>query len=259
MKTFLILTIVQTISLFSYGFILPLDLILEKNVATSGSQIFVVEQDVFLKEGLREVVIHESWQIEGDKNLRLTATGLGELKDAVKIVAIYNGKTRTSMIGKNSVTHAAPADFFEKFLSIRSVHSFKNYLTDLSIDPTVRLSRADGSIAFAIGLPSPLGTLKSQLWLQQDNFQIRKIRFPSEAEVTFSDFTEVSPKLTYPKTKKIEWSGKTAIIKVKSIADKTKIPISNFYPQNVETPSELLVSNKNTMGALIEDFYTRFR
>lgn len=259
MKTFLTLTIVQTISLFSYGFILPLDLILEKNVATSGNQIFAVEQDVFLKEGIREVVIHESWQIEGDKNLRLTATGLGELKDVIKIVAIYNGKTRTSVIGKNRVTHPAPADFFEKFLSVRSLHSFKNYLADLSVDPTVRLSRADGSIAFAVGLPSPIGALKSQMWFQQDNFQVRKIRFPSEAEVTFSDFAEVSPKLIYPKLKKIEWSGKTATIKVKSIVDKTKIPISNFYPQNVETPSELLVSNKNTLGALIEDFYTRFR
>jgi hypothetical protein len=259
MKTFLTLTIVQTISLFSYGFILPLDLILEKNVATSGNQIFSVEQDVFLKEGMREVAIHESWQVEGDKNLRLTATGLGELKDVVKIVAIYNGKTRTSMIGKNRVTHPAPVDFFEKFLSVRSVHSFKTYLNELSIDPSVRFSRADGSITYAIGQASPVGSLKPQMWFQQDNFQVRKIRFPSEAEATFSDFAEVSPKLIYPKMKKIEWSGKTAIIKVKSIVDKTKIPISNFYPQNVETPSELLVSNKNTMGALIEDFYTRFR
>lgn len=259
MKTFLTLTIVQTISLFSYGFILPLDLILEKNVATSGNQILLVEQDVFLKEGLHEVVIRESWQIEGDKNLRLTATGLGELKDSVKIVAIYNGKTRTTMIGKNRVTHPAPTDFFEKLLSVRSLHSFKTYLSDYSIDPSVRLSRADGSISFAVGQPSPIGSLKPQLWFQQDNFQIRKIRFPSESEITFSDFATVSPKLTYPKLKKIEWSGKTAIIKVKNIVDKTKIPISNFYPQNIETPSELVVSRKNGMGALIEDFYTRFR
>lgn len=259
MKTFLTLTIVQTISLFSYGFILPLDLILEKNVATSGNQIFAVEQDVFLKDGIREVAIHESWQIEGDKNLRLTATGLGELKDVVKFVAIYNGKTRTTMVGKNRVTNPAPTDFFEKFLSVRSVHSFKTYLAELAVDPNVRFSRADGSIAFAIGSASPVGSLKSQIWFQQDNFQVRKIRFPSESEATFSDFSEVNPKLVYPKTKKIEWSGKTATIKVKSVVDKTKIPISNFYPQNIDIPSEILVSNKNSTGALIEDFYTRFR
>lgn len=259
MKTFLILTIVQTFSLFSYGFILPLDLILEKNVASSGSQIVVVEQDVILKDGLQEVVVRETWQIEGDKNLRLTATGVGELKDALKIHAIYNGKTRTTMIGKNRMTDAAPGDFFERYLSVRSIHSFKNYLNDLGINPVVRMSRADGSIAFAVGQASQGSSLKPQMWFQQDNFQLRKIRFPSETEITFSDFITVNPRLVYPKTKKIEWAGKSAVIKVKNISDKTKIPISNFYPQNMDVPSELLVSNKNRMGAIIEDFYKRFR
>lgn len=259
MKTFLTLTIVQTISLFSYGFVLPLDLILEKNVATSGNQIIAVEQDVFLKEGLQEAVIHESWQIEGDKNLRLTATGTGVFKDAIRFVAIYNGKTRTILIGKNRVTEAAPADFFEKFLSVRSTHSFKNYLSEMTIDPVVRMSRADGSIAFAIGQASPVGSMKPQMWFQQDNFELRKVRFPSEAEATFSDFTTIHPRLVYPKTKKVDWAGRTAMIRVKSISDKTKIPLSNFYPQNIETPSEMMISNKSNLGALVEDFYKRFR
>lgn len=259
MKTFLTLTIVQTISLFSYGFILPVDFILEKNIASSGNQIIALEQDVFFKDGLQDFVIHESWQIEGDKNLKLTAIGLGRLKDAVRIVNLYNGKNRTSLSGKNRITEFVSADFFEKFLSIRSMSSFKGYLSDLTIDPTVRLSRADGAIALAIGQPSAQGALKPQMWFQQDSFELRRIRFPSEADVSFGDYTTVSPKLTYPKIKKIEWAGKSVTIKVKSVTDKTKIPISNFYPQNLDTPSEFLLSNKSSIGQMIEEFYKRFR
>ncbi len=259
MKTFLILTIVQTISLFSYGFILPLDVILEKNILINGSQIIAIEQDVIFKDGGQELVIHESWLIEGDKNLKLVATGVGELKDAVKIVAIYNGKARTTQVGKSRVTDAVAPDFFERYLSVRALGSYKNYLSELGVAPQVRLSRADGAIAFAIGQPSAPSALKPQLWFLQDSFQLRKMRFTSGAEISFTDFAVVNPKLDYPKTKKIEWSGKSVTIKIKSINDKPKVAITQFYPQNVDVPSELVVSNKGALGQLIEDFYKRFR
>ncbi len=250
---------VQTFSLFSYGFILPLDLILEKNVAINGTQIIAIEQDIFFKEGIQELGIHESWLIEGDKNLKLVATGLGELKDSVKVVAVYNGKSRTTMVGKNRITDLAAPDFFERYLSVRAVASYKNYLSELGVEPTVRLSRADGGIAFAVGQPSTATSRKPQLWFLQDSFQLRKMRLPSEAEVSFSDFVTVNPKLDYPKKKVVEWAGKSVTIKVKSINDKPKVNISQFYPQNLDMPSELLVSSKGPLGALIEDFYKRFR
>jgi hypothetical protein len=259
MKTFLILTIVQTISLFSYGFILPLDLILQKNVSANGNQVISVEQDVFFKDGAQELAIHESWLIEGDKNLKMTATGLGELKDSLKIVALYNGKNRTIVVGKNRQTEVVGPDFFEKYLSIRSVDSYKTYLTELHITPSVRLSRASGAIAFAIGEPSTPNALKPQFWIQQDNFHLNKIRLPSAAEVAFDDYLTIGTQLNYPKTKRLNWAGKSVLIKVKSVNDKAKVPASTFYAQNLDTPSELLISNKNTMGLMIEEFYKRFR
>ncbi len=258
MKTLLLLTLVQTFSLFSYGFILPLDLILEKNIALSGQKIISVEQDVYFKDGLQEVAVHESWLIEGDKNLKLTATGLGELKDIVKIMAVYNGKNRTTLVGKNKLTEIVGRDFFERYLSIRSIDSYKMYLNELTINPNVRLSRANGVIAFAVGDMST-EILKPQIWIGQDSFQIQKIRLPSEAEVVFDDYAVINTSLTYPKTKKLDWAGKTVVIKVRSISDKTKVSAETFYPRSLETPSEIFVSNKNSMGLMIEEFYKRFR
>ncbi len=259
MKTFFILTIVQTISLFSYGFILPLDLILEKNVAINGTRVVSVEQDVYFKDGSQELAIHESWLIEGDKNLKLTATGLGELKDAVRIVALYNGKNRTTVVGKNKVTDVVGRDFFERYLAIRSLESFKNYLNELTISSNVRLARSNGAISFAIGEPSSATLLKPQAWFKQDTFQLSKIRFPSEAEISFSDYLVTNNQLNYPKTKILDWAGKSVVIKVRSVNDRVKVSSSVFYAQNLDSPSELLISNKNSAGLMVEEFYKRFR
>lgn len=258
MKTFFALTIVQLFVQYSYGFVPPLEMLLKKNVNLSGSKIISVEQDLFFKEGSSEATIHESWIIEGDKNLKLIATASGDLKDFFKIVAVYNGKYRSVLIGKNKSTDFYGKDFFEKYLSVRSADSFKNYLKDLQIAPSVRLSRANGTISYAVGEPSA-ETLKPQIWIKQDSFELQKIRLPSEAEITLEDQTNVSPLLSYPKTKKVEWAGKTVLIKVRSITDKTKFKLSDFYPQNLDQPTEVHLANKTPLSQTIEEFYKRFR
>ena len=55
------------------AYILPLDTIMEKNIAQSGRRIISVDQDVIFRNGISELVVKENWLIEGDKNLILTA------------------------------------------------------------------------------------------------------------------------------------------------------------------------------------------
>ncbi len=258
MKTVMVLTIVQWFCNFSYGFILPLETVLSKTVALSGNQIFSVEQDVLFKFGAEDFVIRETWLIEGDKNLQLTAVGLGTLKDSFRMITIYNGKSKTTLFGKTKQTQLTNSDFFEKYLSVRSAESFKNYLNLLSIQPAVRLSRASGASAFAIGEISPPETSKPQLWIDQDSFQVRKLRFLSQSEVSFEDY-ETFGKLPYPKTKKVSWGEHTATIKVRQVTTKVKANLASFYPQNLDQPSEVLLTSKGDVGLVIEDFYKRFR
>ncbi len=259
MKTFFALTLVQLFLSFSYGFVLPLDTILKKHVVLNGSKIIALEQDVFFKESGLEAVIHETWLIEGDKNLKLIATGTGDLKDSFKIVALYNGKYRSILIGKNRVTDLVANDFFERYLSVRSADSFKSYLQSLQIQPQVRLSRAEGAVAYAVGMASTPEALNPQAWFKQDSFELVKLRLPSEAEVSLEDFIAISPQLTYPKTKKIEWAGKSALIKVRQISDKNKYKLTDFYPQNLSQPTDVAFLQKSPLHTTIEDFYKRFR
>jgi len=257
MKIALILTIVLAIQSFSYGFVIPLQTAMKKSVALTGNQIFSVDQDVIFKSETEDVVIKENWLIEGDKNLILTATGQGAMKDSFKAVIVYNSKNKTSIIGKNRVTEVVNSDFFERYLSIRSVASFANYLNDLGIAKAIRLSRVGGAPGLAIGEPST-NVLKPQIWLDQETFQIRKIRFPSETEITFDDYAQYD-KIWYPRLKTVNWGHQSATIRVRQVSTKVKANLTNFYPQKLDQPTEINLANKGQIGLTIQEFYTRFR
>lgn len=261
MKTFTLLTVmtlVQFISSLAGAYILPLENILQKNAALAGAGILSVEQDVHFTEAGKTYTVHETWLIEGDRNLRLTARGLGELKDAVNLTYLYNGKNRTQKTGTNRQTKVAGADFYEKFLGIKSKDSYPAYLKELGISEQVRLSRAGGHVCFAVGDMSPSMTqLNPQIWFEQDSFRLAKIRFSSQAEVDFTDYEERNG-VHYPKKKQIEFNGQTVSVNVTKFGPSTS-SLRDFYPETVEAASILNTSAVGTVGAQVEAFYTRFR
>lgn len=257
-----LMTIVLTGAIFLpnqvSAFILPLETIIEKNIAQTGRRILSIDQDVVFKNGIYEIVIKENWLIEGDKNLILTATGTGLLKE-LKINFLYNNKTKTYIVGQKfseSVSH----EFFERYLSLRSANSFKSMLQDLNIKPEVRLSRADGAVAFAIGEPSSDGRLNPQVWIDQDFFRTRKIRTTYESEITLSDYgSYFNDQVSYPKFKKIEWAGHNVTIRVKSVTIKQGASLALFYPSKLDKPTNINLTNAGTLAWEIEEFYKRFR
>lgn len=238
---------------------MPLETVVKKTVALSGNQIFTVEQDVIFKFGAEDFVIRETWLIEGDKNLKLTAVGVGSLKDMFRLVTIYNSKSKTTLYGKTKQTELTNSDFFERYLTVRSPDSFKNYLSLLSIPASIRLSRAGGATAFAIGEPSTPDIGKPHVWIDQDTFQLRKLRFLSESEVSLEDYAMYGKGFRHPKTKKIAWGEQNVLIKVRGVSTKTNATLSSFYPQNLDQPSEITLASKGNVGLVIQDFYKRFR
>lgn len=256
MKTFALTTIVQLFSFFSHAYILPLDTILTKAASTAGTSIIAVEQNVIFRSGAEEFVIKEEWLIEGDRNLKLNASGTGALKDVFRAQYLYNNKTRTQVVGKNRQSVAAGNDFFEKYLAIKSRDSYITYLRDLGISQKVRLSRAGGSISFAIGDASS-EMLRPQFWIDQDFFRLMKIRLPSEAEVDFSDYRNLGT-AHYPFTKEIRWADKSVLIKVVRVDTKPRASIQDFYPETVSSPTDIQAARQSA-GSVIEEFYQRFR
>ena len=156
-------------------------------------------------------------------------------------------------------------DFFQRYLFIRSQGSFLGYLKELNIPASdqsaIKLSRADGVIAFLIGQPSEQN-LNPQVWIGQDDFVVRKIRTPSAAEISLSQITNFPNDVFVAKAQTITWQNTQPItvqIKLKKIDVNAGGSISNFYPQNIESPSEITFANKTPLTAVMEEFYSRFR
>ena len=82
---------------------------------------------------------------------------------------------------------------------------------------------------------------------------------PSEAEVEFSEYVEYGA-AQYPNTKVVTWAAdKSAVIKVVKYSAKTGATIKSFYPEVIDSPSEINLSSKGALGTKIEEFYKRFR
>lgn len=260
MKTLVFLTLVQLFSVVSTAYVLPLEIILQKNAVLAGTSIISVEQDVTFKDPYKSVVVKETWLIEGDRNLRLSAKGTGELRDLISIAAVYNNKSKTLISGKSRVSHAAGEDFFEKYLAIKSKDSFMVYLKELGISQNVRLSRAAGAICFAVGEPATgaIPNNNPEVWFDQDSFRLSKMRFPNNAEVEFSNWG-IYGKVHYPKKKVITWDDKTVVVTVTKVSTKSGNGIKSFYPESLDQASEVNLARLGPLGLTIEEFYKRFR
>lgn len=252
------MTLVQFSAVTSAAYILPLDYILKNSAGLAGNSIISIEQEVTFKDGPKTYTVKETWLIEGDRNLKLTARGTGELKDAVNISYLYNNKNRTFLAGQSKQVKPAGADFFEKFPVIKSKDSYAAYLKEFEIGDTVRLSRAAGGVAFAVGNISTPSDLSAHFWFDQSSFRLSKIRFPSDAEVEFSDYT-IKDKIHYPRLKTVTWGGKSISIKVTKINTKPGANIKSFYPESIDQASQIAVSNFGLAGSALDEFYSRFR
>lgn len=261
--TLAFLTLVEVFSAPARAYILPLDTVITKAVEQNGTAIISVEQNVVFKDQGQEYIVYEKWLIEGDKNLKLTAKGIGPLKDLVNIHYIYNSKKRTEVSGKNRVSKDVSTEFFERLLAIKTVDSFRNHLKENGISQNIRLSRAAGSVSFAIGDASTAELRTPQIWIDQNLFHMNKVRFLTAADVEFTDYKDYGKETNsfqYPNTKIVNWDGsKTAEIHVLQVQIKSDASIKNFYPDTLDIPSEITLTEKGEVGKKIEDFYKRFR
>ena len=262
-KTIVCLILIQSALVQAY--VPEISFVLKKASGTTGRKIIQIEQEVTFKVGEEEAKVDETWLIEGDKNLKLTAVGKNFYKDGIKLNYLYNGKNKTFLIGKNKIVNPVSLDFFQRYLFIRSQNSFMNYLKDLNIpakdSSNIKLSRADGVISFLIGQPSEQN-LNPQVWIGQDDFVIRKIRSPSAAEISLSQITSFPKDIFIAKSQTITWQNTEPVsvqIKIKKIDMNAGGSITAFYPQNLDLPSEITFANKTPLTAVIEEFYSRFR
>lgn len=252
-----VLTFLSPLKVWSY--VLPLDFVVKQTISKTGRIPIAIEQEVIFRTDTSSAKVNESWLIEGDRNLKLSAQGVEALKENIRINALYNSKNKTTVLGKNKQLNAVPPEFFQRLLFIRSADAFNAYLQELKISSQVRLSRADGRVCVTIGEPSSAEKASAQIWIDQDEFFIRKIKFSSGATLELSDYTKITQDFYLAKSQKMTWGQFSAEIKVKSFSYKTPISLTQFNPQNFDQNSEINFPEANKLSLMINEFYARFR
>lgn len=240
------------------AYIPQMDFILKKATSQTGRKIFNVEQEVTIQVGSEEAKFNEVWTVEGDRNLKVSAEAQGLYKDSFHFNGLYNNKNKTMIVNQNKTSTPIGEDFYLKMLYARSKDSFLNYLNEMHIPHSVRLSRAGGVVCFAFGQPSG-EKLNPHVWIGQEDFGLRKIRTTSGAEIIFNDMATLAQGLTGPKTHIIQWPGVTVTVRVKKVTQNNRDGLSSFYPQNFNQSTQMNFVNKSPLTQAIESFYSRFR
>lgn len=280
MKTF-VFGLLILLPLISSAYILPTRTILQKTAENAGSGAYAIEQEVSFQNGAETLNLKETWVIENDRTMRLTVSGTKEQQNTIKFQFLYSGGQRYRLVDGSRKNENISEDFLEKFFNFRSSEIFANSLVhykiipagafnkkpggrtsaDFKYDPEkwVRLSRVGGVVSYAFGNPAEPESATPGLWIEQDQFVVRKVRLPSQVEVTAENYNMFSKGLHYPRNRTIRWGTNTANIRVISAAARPNLAPTLFQPTSLDINQKVDGLNELPAKDAILEFYSRFR
>lgn len=256
--------------------------ILDKVSDNAGSGAYQIEQDVVFPGSQENLTLREIWMIESDGLMKLTVTGPKELQDAIKMQFLYNGGQRSTLTARGRQNSRLGEDFIERYFHFRTRDSLARALVQDKIlpsnipapkplraskdfvyvpEPFTRLSRIGGVVTYQIGkAPSSDKDTNPALWVEQDVFHIRKLRLPSQAEVSADNYANYARSLALPKSRAVRWNQKSVQINLVRVTQQKTGKGAAFYQASASDISSRLGGIKDSETAkTVEEFYQRFR
>ena len=180
-----------------------------------GRGAYQIEQDVTFRKDNDVLVIKETWSVLNENNMRVTLEGRGALKGLAQGTIVYEGGARAAAEPGQPVRSARLGDeWLEPLFHFRFSKWFRNRLVALKVAPAeslddrpalsaegdpgytrpgfLRLSRAGGGIAYAIGIPPEVSVNAPTLWVEQDDFVVRKFRNANQVVIHADDYFKES-------------------------------------------------------------------
>ncbi|QDK39452.1 hypothetical protein [Bdellovibrio sp. NC01] len=265
------------------AYIMPTRTILQKTSENAGSGIYAIEQEVQFANGEDTLHLKETWLIDSDRTMRLTVTGGKDLQNTFKIQFVYAGGQRHSMIGNSKKADRISDDFLEKFLNFRSPEVFATSLAHYKMIPTtafnkkpmpktaaeikyepeswVRYSRTGGVPNYALGIATPVGQDANNpgIWIEQDQFVVRKVRLPSQVEMTADNYNQFAKGLYYPRARTVRWGNNTVNIRLISVSARPNTAANLFQPSSIDSNLNLSGIEKLPAKDAVIEFYSRYR
>ncbi|MFN7453068.1 MAG: hypothetical protein ACK5RO_00260 [Pseudobdellovibrionaceae bacterium] len=256
------------------AYVPPAHFIFDKLSKTAGTGIYQIEQEVTFTSGADSVLLKETWMIESDLSMKLQVTGVKELSEQISFFVSYAGAQRTQ---SGEPARRITEEFFERYFFIRSpdawmtssvsskilpaaatvkkpIRSLKE--TEYQAENFVRLGRIGGSVVYALGAASAPEKLNPGVWIDQDQFFLRKLRVSTGAELSTEKHSTYARGLVYPKTKIVRWDNNTVTMNVLSISSRTR---ENFAAFQSKGSVKANFGASPSHQAAISEFYRRFR
>lgn len=266
-------------------------MIMSRTAETHGRGLYIIEQDVVFRGDPDPLVVHETWWITNENTMRVTFEGRGNLKGLVQGSIVYDGNQKHWRDESGALKSARVSeDWFEPFFHFRFSKNIKPRLVALKIAPAeslrerkaeitpatkdsppefkypaqkfMRLARSGGTINYAVGSPTPPSDTSALpgIWIEQDQFVVRKLRLPSQVLITAEEYTRHPENLWLPRTRNLSWGPNSLQIHTSSVRSMPKqskafesLKVSSLDPKaanvNVRWPEP----------ELIREFYSRFR
>lgn len=270
-----------TLGFTAQAYIMPSYHILNKTIFHDGQGLYHINLDVVFNQDPDKGHIQETWWIENENSMRVDVKGLKELANKLQFSIIYKNKKRYSNFASfNDKPYSE--EFAEVLFHYRDQNSFAQWLVNNNIadssifkkpnftkgqnkiftESFVRLSRCMGRICLALGEATPTNSTKENpgLWIEQDQFVIRKVRFPSEALIEVKSNNDYSRNLIYPTQRVLSWGSNSIEIKTLSVNTRTTSPqMAKVLSKDNPLPVAILQMGDNPYQQMIEEYYLRFR
>ncbi|MGZ3770662.1 MAG: hypothetical protein ACXVCP_13710 [Bdellovibrio sp.] len=283
MKQFFLVLLLSSIPWFASAYILPTRTILQKTSENAGNGIYAIEQEVQFSNGEEMLTVKETWLVDNDHTMRLTVSSGKDLQNSFKLQFIYNGNQKWSLHNNSRKSENVSPDFLERYFNFRNGEGLANTLAQLKIipasaykknpvakassdykhepEPWIRFSRTGGVVNYALGTPTPVEQEANLpgVWIEQDQFVIRKLRLPSQVEISANDYNQFAKGLSYPRSRTIRWGNNTVTIRLISASSRPQSAAGLFHPTSLDSNLKWEGIQNLPAKEVITEFYTRFR
>lgn len=267
------------ISATAWGYIPEYSMIATRASEQHGKGVYQIEQDVTIKKEAESFSVRETWIVTGENNMVVKLEGKGPLRGLVSGTVIYDGNSRVFYDGSLR-SQKLGDEWLEPFFHFRNSRFFRSKLVSLKVAPQdslkdrpslpsspdaeikyeppnyIRLSRAGGGIMWAIGM-NPLSGESPTLWLEQDQFVLRKFKNLNQTILRADDYAKYDETFWYPRTRTYQFGGFT--VQVQTV----RVQTSSKNTKDAVFKGATLVSQKDVLKLPdvdgLRDFYQRFR
>jgi len=285
----LLLLPLLALSFDSLAFIPDFKMIMSLTAENHGRGLYKIVQNVTFESEPKGLVVRETWYIRNENQMRLEVRGRDQLKDLVDMTFIYDGARRIYIDSHGVKKVSRPGkDWFEPYFHFRFQKNIKPMMVASKMVPIkifekstrmrkkrfnpkglhqkqalLQLSRVGGTVAWAIGKPTPTGDRKALpgMWIEQDQFRILKLRFPSQAEILASNYSNYSHGLKLPDITNINWDNRRVqmqLVRAQSLP-KTKKNKALLSDASLDFDKDPRLALKIPKIKAIIEFYKRFR